>query len=204
MRESLAEREVLLRAAPHIIRPMRFVLPHHAGLRPRWLIRLGLFLYDHLGGRKILPARARWICARIRPARRCGREFTRGFEYSDCWVDDARLVVLNARDAAARGADIRTRTRCIARADGADWRVAADAAKAASTAAARVLVNAARPLVTRVLGDLVGDSRTARVRLVKGSHIVVPRLYHARPCYILQNADGRVCFAIPYRAATSP
>src|SRR5258708_17555896 len=111
--EALAEREVLLRAAPHIIRPLRFVLPHHAGLRPRWLIRTGLFLYDHLGGRKILPA-TRSVDLRTDPAGAPLRsEFTRGFEYSDCSVDDARLVVLNARDAAAHGADIRTRSRCI-------------------------------------------------------------------------------------------
>src|SRR3984885_8840542 len=120
--ESLAEREVLLRAAPHIIRPLRFVLPHHAGLRPRWLIRTGLFLYDHLGGRKILPG-TRSLDLRHDPAGEPLRpEFTRGFEYSDCSVDDSRLVVLNARDAAAHGADIRTRTRCIAaRSAGGVW-----------------------------------------------------------------------------------
>src|SRR5262245_16463570 len=108
--EALAEREVLLRAAPHLIRPMRFVLPHHAGLRPWWLIRTGLFLYDHLGGRKILPA-TRSLDLRSDPILR--PEYTKGFEYSDCTVDDSRLVILNARDAAARGADIRTRTRCL-------------------------------------------------------------------------------------------
>ena len=128
VRELLAEREVLLRAAPHIVRPLRFVLPHHAGLRPRWLIRLGLFMYDHLGGRRILPP-TRVVDLRhdlagepLRP------EYARGFEYSDCWVDDARLVVLTARDAAGLGADIRTRARCIrARRDG--WHVAADAGR---------------------------------------------------------------------------
>ncbi|HUD58248.1 MAG TPA: FAD-dependent oxidoreductase, partial [Acetobacteraceae bacterium] len=114
VRESLAEREVLWRAAPHIVGPLRFVLPHHPGLRARWMIRAGLFLYDHLGGRKILPP-TRTLNLRRDPAGEPLRpQFTRGFEYSDCWVDDARLVVLNARDAATRGAEIRTRTRCVA------------------------------------------------------------------------------------------
>ncbi len=196
VRESLAEREVLLRIAPHIIRPMRFVLPHHAGLRPWWLIRLGLFLYDHLGGREILPG-TRSLDLRTDPAGTPLRpEFTRGFEYSDCWVDDARLVVLNARDAAARGADIRTRTRCIGarHADGV-WHLTLEGG---GTAEARVLVNAAGPYVTRVLHDVVGVAEPRRVRLVKGSHIVVPRLYAHDRSYIFQNADGRVCFAIPY------
>ncbi len=194
--ESLAEREVLLRAAPHIIRPLRFVLPHHAGLRPRWLIRTGLFLYDHLGGRKILPA-TRSVDLRIDPAGAPLRpEFTSGFEYSDCSVDDARLVVLNARDAAAHGADIRTRTRCIgARREQGAWRLTLEGGAAAD---ARVLVNAAGPFVARVLGDVVGEAVPRRVRLVKGSHIVVPRLFTHDRAYILQNADGRVCFAIPY------
>jgi glycerol-3-phosphate dehydrogenase len=196
VRESLAEREVLLRAAPHIIRPMRFVLPYHAGLRPWWLIRLGLLLYDHLGGREILPG-TRTLDLRADPAGVPLRpEFTRGFEYSDCWVDDARLVVLNARDAAARGADIRTRTRCIAarHADGV-WHLALEGGAAAE---ARVLVNAAGPHVTGVLHDLVGEAEPRHIRLVKGSHIVVPRLTAHDRSYIFQNADGRVCFAIPY------
>ena len=185
--EALAEREVLLQVAPHLIRPMRFVLPHHAGLRPRWLIRMGLFLYDHLGGRKILPG-TRTLDLRSDPALR--PEFTRGFEYSDCTVDDARLVLLNARDAAARGADIRTRTRCIGttRADGV-WRLALDDG---ASAEARVLVDAG--------GPWVGAHASRRVRLVKGSHIVVPRLFDHDFSYIFQNADGRICFAIPYEA----
>ena len=196
VRESLAEREVLLRAAPHLVRPMRFVLPHHAGLRPWWLIRLGLFLYDHLGGREILPGtrsldlHADPAGAALRPA------FRRGFEYSDCWVDDARLVVLNARDAAARGADIRTRTRCIGarHADGV-WHLTLEGG---ATAESRVLVNAGGPYVTRVLRDVVGETEPRRIRLVKGSHIVVPRLYMDDRSYIFQNADGRICFVIPY------
>ena len=197
VRESLAEREVLLRAAPHIIRPMRFVLPHHAALRPRWLIRLGLFLYDHLGGRKILPG-TRSLDLRHDPAGEPLRpEFTRGFEYSDCSVDDSRLVVLNARDAAAHGADIRTRTRCIAarRTDGV-WRLVLQGDAAAH---ARVVVNAGGPYVARVLTDVVREAAPKRVRLVRGSHIVVPKLYAHDRSYILQNADGRVCFAIPYQ-----
>jgi glycerol-3-phosphate dehydrogenase len=196
VRESLAEREVLLRTAPHIVRPLRFVLPHHAGLRPRWLIRLGLFLYDHLGGRRILPP-TRAVDLRHDPAGEPLRpEYARGFEYSDCWVDDARLVVLTARDAAALGADVRTRTRCIRarRADGV-WRLTLPGG---AEAGARALVNAAGPCVSRVLADVVGDTGSRRVRLVKGSHIVVPRLYAHDRCYIFQNADGRVCFAIPY------
>jgi glycerol-3-phosphate dehydrogenase len=196
VRESLAEREVLLRSAPHIIRPMRFVLPHHAGLRPPWLIRLGLFLYDHLGGREILPG-TRSLDLRHDPAGEPLRpEFTRGFEYSDCCVDDARLVVINARDAASRGADIRTRTRCVSarRSDGV-WRLEQDGG---AVAHARALVNAGGPYVARVLGDVIGEAAPRRVRLVRGSHIVVPRLYTHDRSYIFQNADGRVCFAIPY------
>jgi glycerol-3-phosphate dehydrogenase len=196
VRESLAEREVLLRMAPHIVHPLRFVLPHHAGLRPRWLIRLGLFLYDHLGGREILPG-TRALDLRADPAGEPLRpEFTRAFEYSDCWVDDARLVVLNALDAAARGADIRTRTRCeVARhADGA-WHLAL---QGGATAEARVLVNAAGPHVTRVLHDVVGEAKSREIRLVKGSHIVLPRLFAHDRSYIFQNTDGRVSFAIPY------
>jgi glycerol-3-phosphate dehydrogenase len=196
VRESLAEREVLLRAAPHIVRPLRFVLPHHAGLRPARLIRLGLFLYDHLDGRRLLPP-TRVLDLRRDPAGVPLRpEYVRGFEYSDCWVDDARLVVLNARDAAARGADIRTRTRCTGarRADGM-WRLALDGG---GEACARVLVNAAGPYVSRVLAGVIGETGAKRVRLVKGSHIVVLRLAAHDRCYIFQNSDGRVCFAIPY------
>jgi glycerol-3-phosphate dehydrogenase len=197
VRESLAEREVLLQAAPHIVRPLRFVLPHHAGLRPWWLIRLGLLLYDHLGGRRILPP-TRAVDLRHDPAGAPLRpEYSRGFEYSDCCVDDSRLVVLNARDAAKRGADIRARTRCIgARRSDDVWRVALEGGV---EAIARVLINAAGPHVSRVLADLVDRTTARRVRLVKGSHIVVPRLYRHEQCYIFQNVDGRVCFAIPYQ-----
>jgi glycerol-3-phosphate dehydrogenase len=196
VRESLAEREVLLRAAPHLIRPMRFVLPHHAGLRPRWLMRLGLFLYDHLGGREILPG-TRSLDLRSDPAGAPLRpEFTRGFEYSDCQADDARLVLLNARDAAAHGADIRTRTRCTrASFQHGVWQLTLSTG---ATAASRALVNAGGPHVTRVLRDVVAQHAPRRVRLVKGSHIVVPRLWTYDRGYIFQNPDGRVCFALPY------
>ncbi|HEY6433722.1 MAG TPA: glycerol-3-phosphate dehydrogenase [Acetobacteraceae bacterium] len=196
VRESLAEREVLWRNAPHIVGPLRFVLPYHAGLRPRWMIRAGLFLYDHLGGRKLLPP-TRVLDLRHDPAGAPLRaEFTRGFEYSDCRVDDARLVVLNARDAAAHGADIRTRTRCVAAriADGV-WHLELDGG---ADAQARVLVNAGGPFVARILSSVIGHPAVTPIRLVKGSHIVVPRLFAHDRCYIFQNADGRVCFAIPY------
>jgi glycerol-3-phosphate dehydrogenase len=195
--EALTEREVLLHAAPHIIRPLRFVLPHHAGLRPRWLIRVGLFLYDHLGGRKILPA-TRTLDLRRDPAGAALQSrFTRGFEYSDCAVDDARLVVLNARDATARGADVRTRTRCLgARRVDDLWHLTLDHGDAV---AARALVNAGGPYVAQVLGAVIGQAAPQRVRLVKGSHIVVPSLFSHDRAYIFQNADGRVCFAVPYQ-----
>ena len=196
VRESLAEREVLLRAAPHIVWPLRFVLPHHKGLRPWWMIRTGLFLYDHLGGRRILPP-TRTLDLRADPAGLPLRpDFTRAFEYSDCWVDDARLVVLTARDAALRGAHIRTRTRCESAriSDGAWSLILSDG----SDARARVLVNAAGPFVSSVLSSVVRQNAPSRVRLVKGSHIVVRRLFPHDRCYLFQNADGRICFAIPY------
>ncbi len=197
VREALTEREVLLRAAPHIIQPIRFVLPHHAGLRPTWLIRLGLFLYDHLGGRTILPGTRSLDLRRDPAGEPLQSRYVRGFEYSDCTVDDARLVVLNARDAAAHGADIRTRTRCAgARVVDGVWQLTLDDG---DTLRARTLVNAAGPYVSRVLADVVGHNAPVRVRLVKGSHIVVKRLYAHDRSYIFQNADGRICFAIPYQ-----
>jgi glycerol-3-phosphate dehydrogenase len=195
--EALTEREVLLRAAPHIAWPLRFVLPHHAGLRPWWMIRAGLFMYDHMGGRRILPPTS-VLDLRNDPAGETLREeFTRAFEYSDCWVDDARLVVLTARDAALRGADIRTRTRCeAARPEDGVWALTLEGGVQER---ARVLVNAAGPWVSQVLSGVVGENAPTRVRMVKGSHIVVPRLFDHDRCYIFQNADGRICFAIPYQ-----
>ncbi|MEO8716026.1 MAG: glycerol-3-phosphate dehydrogenase, partial [Acetobacteraceae bacterium] len=196
VREALAEREVLLAAAPHIIRPLRFVLPHHAGLRPAWMLRAGLFLYDHLGGRRLLPG-TRTLDLRRDPAGAPLKPgYTRGFEYSDCWVDDARLVALLARDAADRGAAIRTRTRCTAaRRAGDAWALSLSGG---ARARARALVNAAGPWVGTVLDGVIRTDRPAPIRLVKGSHIVTRRLFEGDRCYIFQNADGRVCFAIPY------
>jgi glycerol-3-phosphate dehydrogenase len=196
VREALAEREVLLHAAPHIVWPLRFVLPHHKGLRPWPLIRLGLFIYDHLGGRRILSP-TRTLDLRRDPAGEpLQARYARAFEYSDCWVDDARLVVLNARDAADRSADIRTRTRCTAaRREHGLWRLSVDGG---TDIAARALVNAGGPWVSHILGSVVGAAAPIRVRMVKGSHIVVPRLFEHGRCYIFQNPDGRICFAIPY------
>ncbi len=202
VREALIEREVLWALAPHLIRPMRFVLPHHRGLRPAWLLRLGLFLYDHLGGRKLLPATTSRDLRRHEVGKPLKVDrFARGFEYSDCWVDDARLVVLNAIDAAQRGATVATRTEMIrAEREGGLWSVTVqDKARAEPrTIRARALVNAAGPWVAQVLsGRMHIDART-RVRLVQGSHIVVRKLYEHDRCYIFQNTDGRIVFVIPY------
>lgn len=201
VRHALCEREVLLRAAPHIIWPMRFVLPHHKALRPQWLIRTGLFLYDHIGGRKMLPSSHR-IDLRKHPAGALLKPaFKSGFEYSDCWVQDARLVVINAMDARARGAQIRTRTRCVGIARHASHWLADlrdEITGQTYQVQTRALVNAAGPWVEQVL-HLDADRRSEqRVRLVKGSHIVVPRLFDHQYPYIFQNADGRVLFAIPF------
>jgi glycerol-3-phosphate dehydrogenase len=201
VREALQEREVLWRLAPHIIRPLRFVLPHHDGLRPAWLLRLGLFLYDHLGGRSLLPG-TRTVRLRSDPAGVPLKPSYRfGFEYSDCWVEDARLVVLNAMDAGARGAVIRTRTRCrsASREDGL-WSVSLEDRWSGqrSHIRARTLVNAAGPWVASFLNEAVQAPAPARIRLVQGSHIVVRRLFDHERCYIFQNADGRIVFAIPF------
>jgi glycerol-3-phosphate dehydrogenase len=201
VREALIEREVLLKAAPHIIRPLRFVLPHHKGLRPWPVLRLGLFLYDHLGGRKILPATRSVDLTRDETGMPLKSEFTRGFEYSDCWVEDARLVILNARDAADRGADIRPRTRCVsARRDGGLWTCVLEDTQsgAKSEVKAKLLINTGGPWVSQVLGSVIGQNNPDKIRMVKGSHIVVDKLYDHDRCYIFQNADGRICFAIPY------
>ncbi len=203
VREALIEREVLLRAAPHIIWPLRFVLPHHSGLRPAWLLRLGLFLYDHLGGRKLLPATRQLDLRRDPAGKPLSEAFVRGFEYSDCWVEDSRLVALNALDAAERGAEVRVRSRCVSarRSEGDDsgWQVTLEAADGSQeTIGARVLVNAAGPWVEQVLTGAIGVNAAEKVRLVQGSHIVVPRLFEHDRAYIFQNSDGRIVFAIPY------
>ena len=200
VREALIEREVLLKAAPHIIWPLRFVLPHHKGLRPRPLIRLGLFLYDHLGGRKILPPTRSIDLHSDVTGEPLKPEFAYAYEYSDCWVEDARLVVLNARDAANRGAEIRTRTKCTKAkriAGGWELTIAPDGGEP-EVIRARALINAAGPWVSAVLGDVVGRKDPDKIRMVKGSHIVVDKLFDHDRCYIFQNGDGRICFAIPY------
>jgi glycerol-3-phosphate dehydrogenase len=200
VREALKEREVLLQAAPHIIRPMRFVLPHHAGLRPWWMLRFGLFLYDHLGGRRILPGTRVVNLRQDSAGEPLKPEFVKAFEYSDCWVDDARLVVDNAVDAAERGAGIRVRTRCAtAERRGKSWRLVLEerARGVTSEIEARALVNAAGPWM-HSLGSGLRPEETAHVRLVQGSHIVVRKLFDHDRSYIFQNSDGRVCFVIPY------
>jgi glycerol-3-phosphate dehydrogenase len=199
VREALAEREVLLASAPHLVRPLRFVLPCGPGSRPRALIRVGLFLYDHLSGRRTLPGTETVGLpqhAYGRPLLQC---LTTGFVYSDCWVDDARLVVLNARDAVMRGAKIVTRSEMrSARRVGVLWRIAVERDGATSEIAARILVNAAGPWADDILQRAGITRRGADLRLVKGSHIVVPRLYDGEQAYILQNNDGRVVFVLPY------
>ncbi|MEP4031336.1 glycerol-3-phosphate dehydrogenase [Roseibium polysiphoniae] len=201
VRKALKEREVLWRAAPHIIWPLRFILPHHKELRPAWLLRLGLFLYDHLGGRKLLPATKTVKLDQPPFSHGLKAMFKKGFEYSDCWVEDARMVVLNARDAADRGADILTRTKCVnARREGSLWAVVLRDLESGEerTVTAKALVNAAGPWVADMLSGVVGANRTSNVRLVKGSHIVVRRLFDHDRCFIFQNGDGRIIFAIPY------
>ncbi|MBY8338107.1 glycerol-3-phosphate dehydrogenase [Alteriqipengyuania sp. NZ-12B] len=199
VRESLQEREVLLRNAPHIIWPMRFVLPHHSGLRPAWLLRLGLFLYDHIGGRKLLPP-TKSVNLREPPHASILKPFLqRGFEYSDCWVEDARLVVLNALDAKERGADIRTRTECTGLAREGDlWRATLNDGAGETQVSARMVANAAGPWVDQLLQRALHRNTPAHLRLVKGSHLIVPKLWDGAHCYIFQNGDGRICFAIPY------
>lgn len=201
VREALTEREVLWTMAPHIIQPARFVLPHHRGLRPQWLLRLGLFLYDHIGGRKKLPATRRLNLSRDSIGKVLKDELTTGFEFSDCRVDDVRLTVLNARDAADRGADIHTRMPVVSARRGIDcWELKLRDAHTGKTtsAKARVLINAAGPWIDGVLRDVLGNTGGPNIRLVKGSHIVVPKLYNDERAFIFQNADGRVVFAIPY------
>ncbi|MEO1986931.1 MAG: glycerol-3-phosphate dehydrogenase [Martelella sp.] len=205
VREALIEREVLLKAMPHISWPMRFVLPHHKGLRPWWLVRLGLFLYDHLGGRKILPATKALDLSRDEAGKPLKSEYRRAFEYSDCWVQDARLVSLMARDAATRGAKIMTRTRVtgaeqVTGEDGKTlWNISLEnAAGPLPPVHARALVNAGGPWVADLLKDTLGIETKEKVRLVRGSHIVTRRLYDHDRCYFFQGSDGRIIFAIPY------
>ncbi|SFH68900.1 glycerol-3-phosphate dehydrogenase [Albimonas pacifica] len=200
VRKALIERETLIRAMPHISWPLRFVLPHHPGLRPAWLLRIGLFIYDHLGGRKILPATKTLDLRKAEVGKPLKPEFTKGFEYSDGWVMDSRLVVLNARDAAARGAVIETRTRLVGgvREDKA-WRLRLEGPDGAiREIRARAVVNAAGPWVDEVLRHRLGRNAPAHIRLVRGSHIVTKKLFDHDRAYIFQTSDGRIVFAIPY------
>jgi D-erythritol 1-phosphate dehydrogenase len=194
--EALAEREILLRVAGHLVWPARFVMPHVPQLRPRWMIRLGLFLYDHLARRSLLPG-SRSVRLDAQPySSALKAEFRHGFEYSDCRVDDARLVIANAMDARERGARILPRTKCLsAHREGQGWRVSLGGGEEIS---ARAIINAAGPWVKRVLNERLRQPSRDAVRLVKGSHIVLPRLYEGDHSFILQNDDRRVIFMIPY------
>ncbi len=198
--KALSEREVLLKAAPHIIWPMRFILPHQKHLRPAWMIRTGLFLYDHLGGRQTL-AGSHGVKFNDHPAGTpLKSEFNKGFVYSDAWVQDARLVVLNCMDAANRGATIMTRTRCESAKRSADgWQVTLKTADGETIEAkSRGLANAAGPWAVRFLDDVATMTHPYALRLIKGSHIVVPKLFDHDYAYIFQQPDGRIVFAIPY------
>ena len=199
--KALAEREVLLRVAPHIIWPLRFVLPHQSHLRPAWMIRLGLLLYDHLGrGRRTLPRSRRVSLKRHKSGLPLRDEFHIGFVYSDAWVQDARLVVLNAMDAMERGATIYTRTRCVsASRDAQGWTAQLESAHGErSTIRAKALVNATGPWAVDFLDNVAKVGHDHALRLVKGSHIVVPRLFEHPYAYIFQQPDRRIVFAIPY------
>jgi glycerol-3-phosphate dehydrogenase len=200
VREALIEREVLLASAPHIIWPMRFVLPHSPEQRPAWLVRAGLFLYDHLGGRKRLPPSRSVDLARSAEGEPLRPEFRRGFEYSDCWVDDARLVILNLIDASRNGARILPRTKAVrARRSGGAWQIDMQSEDGgAQTVRARALVNAAGPWVQDVAQGVAGLNSSHSVRLVKGSHVVVPKFWTGPHAYLLQNNDRRVIFVNPY------
>jgi glycerol-3-phosphate dehydrogenase len=201
VREALHEREVLLNAAPHIIWPLRFILPHHKGLRPAWLIRLGLFIYDHLGGRKILPGTTSVNLRTDAAGKVLKKNFAKGFEYSDCWVMDSRLVVLNAMDAAEKGAAIYTRSPLLsATRTGKTWQLNMldKAGKKEFQVNAKVLVNASGPWLDELQSHISHSATKEHIRMVKGSHIIVNRLFDHERAYIFQNADGRIIFAIPY------
>lgn len=202
VRKALQEREVLMRLAPHIISPLRFVMPHDKSQRPAWMIRIGLFMYDHLARREFLPGSQGIRFDSHEAGAPLQSGYRRGFVYSDGWVDDARLVVLNAMDAAARGARILTRTRCVSaqRSNGL-WQAQlqqADGSEIAVTA--RAIVNAAGPWAAQFAGSVAASGeKTSALRLIKGSHIVVPRLFEHAYAYIFQNPDKRIIFAIPYQ-----
>lgn len=221
VREALIERETLLRAMPHISWPMRFVLPYHKdmrfegatptskilnivmpwmkGRRPAWLIRFGLFLYDNLGGRKILPGTTTVDLTRDPAGRPINDRFKRAYEYSDCWIEDSRLVVLNARSAQALGAQILTRTRVLsAQQINGQWDVTVENEHGRQTIRARMIVNAGGPWVGDIIHNTLRLNSSEGVRLVRGSHIVTKRLFEHDKCYFFQGTDGRIIFAIPY------
>lgn len=202
VREALMEREVLWAMAPHVIWPLRFVLPYQkGGVRPAWLIRLGLFLYDNLGGRKLLPA-TKTLDLKTDPAGKPLKPvFGKAFEYSDGWVDDARMVVLNARDAADKGAMIMSRAKVVsARRENGVWliEVRNETSGITTSHRARMLVNAGGPWVDHVLSGAVGRNNVHNVRLVQGSHIIVRKKFEDVRAYFFQNPDNRIFFAIPY------
>jgi glycerol-3-phosphate dehydrogenase len=201
VRKALAERERLLASAPHIMRPLRFVMPHAPGQRPAWLLRAGLFLYDHLARRSFLPGSEAIDLASHPAGKALKAGYKRGFSYSDGWVDDARLVVLNALDATERGATILTHTRCSAllRHPG-HWEATLVCGGGHTLVEARCLVNAAGPWAGRFLHGVAGIAPVPVLRLVKGSHIVVPRLFDHDCGYLFQHPDGRVVFALPYES----
>lgn len=203
VREALSEREVLLESAPHIIWPLRFVLPHEKSLRPAWMIRIGLFLYDHLGGRKRLPASCRVNLAKGPLQSGLKADYKTGFAYSDCWVNDARLVALNALDACERGVEVLTRSPVLsARRNGNGWLVEiggeAMIGNQPRRVHARALVNATGPWAGQFIDRQLGSKREGQLKLIKGSHIIVPRLYAGDHAFILQNHDRRIVFTIPY------
>ena len=223
VRHALAEREILLRAMPHISWPMRFVLPYHKdmrfenstptsrllnifmpwmkGRRPAWLIRFGLFLYDHLGGRTVLPGTSTIYLQKSIEGEAINDKFVKAYEYSDCWIEDSRLVVLNARDAEKRGAEICVRTKVISAIRVDDiWEVTLEDVNSGNTCVvrAKMLVNAAGPWVDDVIQNKARLNSREGVRLVRGSHIVTKRLYDHDKCYLFQGTDGRIIFAIPY------
>jgi glycerol-3-phosphate dehydrogenase len=198
VREALGEREVMLRMAPHLIRPMRFVLPAEPGARPLWLIRLGLFLYDHLGGRALLPGTDSIDLSRDPLGAPLKGQYRRGFEYSDCAADDSRLVVLSALDAAERGAIIRTRTRCLGAERAERWTLLLESHGRREVASARVLINATGPWIGEFARSVLQQGAPPELRLDKGSHIVVRRLFEPDRGYLLQAPDRRIVFALPF------
>ncbi len=223
VREALIERETLLKAMPHISWPMRFVLPYHRdmrfenttpasrvlsfvmpwmkGRRPAWMIRFGLFLYDNLGGREILPGTKTVDLTQGVEGAPLEDRFTKAFEYSDCWIEDSRLVALNARDAVERGAEVMVRTRVTsAEKDGDGWAITIEDIDTGATrrVTARMLVNTGGPWVRQIIGEVARVNTPESIRLVRGSHIVTKRLFDHEKCYFFQGTDGRIIFAIPY------